>query len=114
MAGSGGFGLELDVHLPRLAKRLDLAAGRELALDLAVRELEVAHLEGADGTEAALLEVGVSDLAADDLTVFVDGDNEGAAVLSEPGADPRLLVLGVILLGKDDDDGGLVRQRFPF
>src|SRR5262249_23335552 len=108
------FRLEFDVHLPFVAERLLLAAGRELALNFAVFEFEVAHLHLTDGTEPALLEPGMLDLAAHDLPVLIDGDNEGTAILAERGAGARILVLGVILLRKNQDNRRLVAQRFAF
>src|SRR5262249_1988775 len=53
----------------------------------------------------------MSDDAADNLSLVVDSNNEGAAEVAETSLDVRFLYLRMVLLGEGDDDGRLIRER---
>src|SRR5262249_11058862 len=110
----GLLGLELNVDLPGLAERFLFPVGCNSALDLSVLDLEIAHLDVPDGAEAFLLVVGMSDDAADNFSLVVDSNNEGAAEVAETSLDVRFLFLGMVLLSESDDDGRLIRERLTF
>src|SRR5262249_44210879 len=111
---SGLLGLELNVDLPGLAERFLFPVGGYLALELSVLDLEIAHLDVPDRAKALLFMCGMSDDAADNLSLVVDGNNEVAAEVAETSLDVRFLFLGMVLLGEGEDDGRLIRERLAF
>src|SRR4029453_3869316 len=74
---------KLEVKLPGLAEHFGLAIGSQVSLHLAVRKLEVVCLDLADRAEALLLMRGVDHLAAKDLAVFMERDDQRAAEFAE-------------------------------
>ena len=73
---------KLDVDLPSLAERIDLAIGSQFPFHLAVRELEVVRLDRADRAEALFRMRAVDHLAAKDAAIFMERDDQRAAELA--------------------------------
>src|SRR4029453_14369026 len=95
---------ELDLHLPGFTERLHLTTRGEFTFHLAVFVAELGRLDVADRAEALLLVGAMNDLAAIDLAVFVERDDEGTAQLAKHRAHVGLLLFRMILLRKDQLD----------
>jgi hypothetical protein len=101
---------ELDLHLPRLAKRLNLPVGGEFTFHLAILECEVVRVNRANRAEALLLVRAVNHLAAKDFTIIMDRDDQRAAEPAERSAEVGLLIFGMILFRKHEVHAGFITE----
>src|SRR5206468_7185431 len=101
---------KLKVDLPSLAEHFGLAIGSQFSLHFAVRKLEIVCLDLADRAEALLLMRGVDYLAAKDVAVFMERDDQRAAELAEPSIKIGLLIFGMILFSEHQHHTGLIAK----
>src|SRR6266487_5553184 len=101
---------KLEIDLPGLAEHFGLAIGGQFSLHFAIRKLEVVCLDLADRAKALLLMRGVDNLAAKDVAVLMERDDQCAAALAEPGIKVGLLILGMIFFSEHQHDRRLTTK----
>src|SRR5207249_8779439 len=101
---------ELDLQLPRVAKRFDLPVGSKFTFHLATLEREVVHVNRANRAEALLFMRAVNHLAAKDFTVIMDRDDQRAAEPAECSVEVGLLIFGMILFRKHQVHAGFITE----
>src|SRR5262249_1162666 len=101
---------KLHIRPPRLAEHFSPAVGSPLALPLDVRILEVVRLDSTDRAEVLVLKRAVRHLAAKNVAVFVERNDQCAAELTEPGIKVGLLIFGMILFGEHQHHRRLIAE----